>query len=90
MTTSEIGGESERWSTHENQSGIEVVVVLLDVIHVIFGRLPLVEAETRIIILDGKEERSESILEAVVVRRASCGLERTTLNVAGRPFRPFP
>jgi hypothetical protein len=53
--------------TYENQGGIEVLVVLLDVVRVILGRLPLVhrvEIETGVVVLDGLEEHSESILEA--------------------------
>ena len=57
---------SERQATYKNQGGIEVLVVLLDIVGVILGRLPLVhrvEVETGIVVLDGREECSESILE---------------------------
>ena len=66
------GYGSERHMAHENQGGIEVLVVLLDVVGVVLGRLPLVhcvEVKTRIVVLDGLEERSESILEATFVQR---------------------
>ena len=59
---------------HENQCGIEVFVVLLDVIGVILHRLSLVhvvEVEAGIICLDGLEERSESILETVPAQRST-------------------
>jgi len=48
-------------------SGIEVFVVLLDVVHIVFGHFPLVyrvEVDARITGLGGLEESSESILEA--------------------------
>ena len=94
---------SERHTTYKNQGGIEVLVVLLDIVGVVLGRLPLVhcvEVETSVVILDGLEERSESILEAtdgksdIVETRQD--IERTTLDQSvaeGRPFhplRPFP
>jgi len=53
--------------TDEYQGGIEVLVVLLDVVGVVLTRLPLVhsvEVDTGIIGLDGLEEGSESVLEA--------------------------
>ena len=53
--------------TDEYQGGIEVLVVLLDVVGIVLSCLPLVhrvEVEARIIGLDGLEEGSESILEA--------------------------
>ena len=63
-----------RTVTHENQRGIEVLVVLLDVVRVIFGGLSLVhriEVEPRVVVLDGLEERSESILETMSVQRSA-------------------
>ena len=59
---------SERQTTHKNQGGIEILVVLLDIVGVVLGRLLLVhrvEVETSVVVLDGLEERSESILNAV-------------------------
>jgi len=59
-------------TAYEDQGGVEVFVVLLDVICVILVGLPLVhrvEIETGIIVLDGLEECSESILEATLVQR---------------------
>ena len=53
--------------THEYQGGIEVLVVLLDVVRIVLCRFPLVhrvEVDACIISLDGLEESSESILEA--------------------------
>ena len=50
----------------EDQRGIEVLVVLLDIFCIIFGRLPLVyciEVETGVVNLNGLEEHSESILK---------------------------
>jgi hypothetical protein len=84
--------------THEYQGSVEVLVVLLDVVHVIFYCLPLVdgvEVSAGIIGLDGLEERSESVLEAIPVQpatEATYGLTRTTLDqfvAVGSPFRPF-
>ena len=59
--------ESRRWVAHEYQGGIEVLVILLDVVHVVLGRFPLVhgvEIDAGIVGLDGLEESSEGILEA--------------------------
>jgi len=56
-----------RWAAYEYQGGIEVLVVLLDVVGIVLGRLPLVhgvEVNARIAGLDGLEETSEGILEA--------------------------
>ena len=53
--------------THENQGGIEVLVVLLDIICIVLHCLPLVhrvEVEAVVVGLDGLEERFEGILEA--------------------------
>ena len=84
--------------THENERGVEVFVILLDVVHIVLGRLPLVhgvEVDTGIIGLDGLEERSQSILDATPGQRSTTqtmdGVERTTLDrfaAAGIPFRP--
>ena len=60
--------------TDEYQGGIEVLVVLLDVVGIVLSRLPLVhrvEVEARIIGLDGLEEGSESILEAGSSQRSA-------------------
>ena len=53
--------------THENQGGVEVFIVLLDVVSVVFGCLLLVggvEVDTRVFALDGLQERPESVLDA--------------------------
>ena len=57
--------------THENQGSIEVLVILLDIVHIIFRCLLLVyciEIETRVVVLEGLEERSEGISETTVIR----------------------
>ena len=79
------GGEQH--TTYENEGGVEVLVVLPDVVGVILGRLPLVhgvEVETRIVVLDGLEERSESVLKTTFVQRhavrATSVIRRTTLG----------
>ena len=57
---------STRRRTHEYQGGAEVLVVLLDEVSVVLGRLlPVhrVEVESMIVVLDGLEEGSESVLE---------------------------
>jgi len=67
MRTSEIGYRCGQWAAYEYQGSIEVLVVLLDVVGIVLGRLPLVhrvEVDARIVGLDGLEEGSESILEA--------------------------
>ena len=54
--------------TYENQGGIEVLIVLLDIVCVILGRLPLVhsvEVGAGVVGLDGLEESFESILKTV-------------------------
>ena len=94
---------SERRTTYKNQGGIEVLVVLLDIVGVVLGRLPLVhrvEVQTSVVVLDRLEECSESILETMDGKRdvvkTRWDIERTTLGqsvVEGRPFhplRPFP
>jgi hypothetical protein len=61
-----------RWVTHEYQCGVEVFVVLLDIVHIVVGRLPLVdrvEIESRIVGLDGLEKGSESVLKATFSQR---------------------
>ena len=58
--------------THENERSAEVVVVLLDIVRIIVGRLPVVhcvEVETRIFVLNGFEERFESVMEATSAQR---------------------
>jgi len=76
--------ESGRRATDEYQGGIEVLIVLLDVVGVVLGRLPLVhgvEVETGIVGLDGLEESPESILEAApgqcCVQRRAIAVRRT-------------
>jgi hypothetical protein len=68
------GVDDRRWTTHEYQGGIEVLVVLLDVVRVVLGRLPLVhrvKVDAGIVGLDGLEERSESIVEAASAGRSA-------------------
>ena len=58
---------------HEYQGGIEVLVILLDVVGIVLGRFPLVhgvEVEAGIFRLDGLEESSESILKATSGQRS--------------------
>ena len=65
-------GKWESGATHEYQGGIEVLVVLLDVVRIVFGSLPLVhrvEVDARVIGFDGLEESSKSILEAASAQR---------------------
>ena len=64
---------------YEYQGGIEVVVVLLDVVRIVLGRLPLVhgvEVEAGIVGLDGLEESPESILEAASAQHSAMRFER--------------
>ena len=68
------GGSQERTvgTTYEDQGGVEVLVVLLDVVCIILDRLPLVhrvEIEAGVVVLDGLEECPESILEATFIQR---------------------
>ena len=61
-------------ATHKNQSGVEVLVILLDIVRIVLHRLPLVhrvEVEARVVGLDGLEERSECILEATDVQQSA-------------------
>ena len=56
------------WCTHKDQGGIEVFIIFLDIVCIILCGLPLVhrvEVEAGVIILDGLEECSESILKAM-------------------------
>ena len=58
---------STRRRTHEYQGGVEILVILLDIVSIVLGRLPLVhrvEVEAGVVGLDGLKERSESILKA--------------------------
>jgi len=91
--------DDRRRATHKNQGGVEVLVVLLDVVHIVLGRLPLVhgvEVDTGIIGLDGLEEGSQGVLETTPSQRSETqtmeGVTRTTLDrflAAGIPFRSF-
>jgi hypothetical protein len=83
----ELVSDGMRWVTHEYQGGVEVFVVLLDIIHIVVGRLPLVnriEIESRIVGLDGLKKRSESVLKATFPQRPAIltmwRVERTTLG----------
>jgi len=67
--------------THKNQRSVEVLVILLNIVRVIPSRLPLVhcvEVETSVVILDGLEERSESVSEAVSVQRLETQHSKTS------------
>ena len=69
-----MGGEIKKELTDENQGGIEVLVVLPDIIRVIFSCLFLVcriEVESGVVALDRLKEHSESILEAIFVQRSA-------------------
>ena len=85
MRTSEIVYRCGRWAAYEYQGGIEVLVVLLDVVGIVLGCLPLVhcvEVYARIVGLDRLEEGSESILEAESVngpRRKQCSASNLPL-----------
>jgi hypothetical protein len=68
---------------HEYQGGVEVLVVLLDVVGIVFGRFPLVhrvEVDAGIVSLDGLKESSESILKAGSIQRPAT----QETEVAGR------
>ena len=82
--------------THENQGGVEVLVILIDIVCIVLHRLPLVhriEVEAGVIGLDGLEERSESILEAKSGQRsavqAMCDASNIPLRVDLQWRRPF-
>ena len=63
----EVIGEIGRRATYEYQGCVEILVVFLDIVRIVLGRLPLVhrvKVNARIVHLHGLEERSESILEA--------------------------
>jgi len=67
-----MDSENERWVTYENQGGVEVLIVLPDIVRVIFSCLLFVrriEVEAGVVGLDRWKEGSESILEAVSVQR---------------------
>ena len=58
--------------THEDQGGVQVLVIFLDVVGIVLHRLSLVhciEIEAGIVGLDGLEEDSEGILEATSAQR---------------------
>jgi len=85
--------------THEDECGVEVFVVLLDIVCIVLGRLLLVhgvEVDAGIVGLDGREKRSQGILEATLSQQSRTRtmerVKRTTLNrfvVAGIPFHSF-
>jgi len=65
---------SVRGATYEYQDGIEVLVILLDIVGIVLGRLSLVhrvEVGPCIVGLGGLKESSESILEATSSRRSA-------------------
>lgn len=94
-----MGGETKKELTHEDQGGIEVLVVLPDIIRVIFSCFFLVrriEVETGVVALDRLKEHPESILEALPVQRPATqptqDLRRTILGqfaVVESPFHPY-
>ena len=58
--------------TYKYQSGIEILVILVDVLHIVLCRFSVVycvEIESGIIGIDGLEERFESVLNTTVVQR---------------------
>ena len=60
--------------THKNERNVEIIVVLLDVVRVVFSRLPLVdvvEVEARIVVLDRFEEHFESLMETAPIQRSA-------------------
>jgi len=71
-------------ATHENQGGIEVLVILLDIVRIVLHRFPLVhriEVEAGVVSFDGLEERSESILEAESAQRSAMQAMQSESNV---------
>ena len=60
--------------THEDQGGVQILVIFLDVVGIVLRGLSIVhriEVEAGIIGLDGLEEDSECILEAKSARRSA-------------------
>ena len=60
--------------THKNERNVEIIIVLLDVVCVVFSRLPLVdvvEVEARIVALDRFEEHFESMMETTAIQRSA-------------------
>jgi len=94
-----MGSEDEGGLTYENQGGIEILVVLPDIVRVIFSCLFLVrciEVKTGVVGLDGLKEYPESILEAMSVERPTTqptqDTRRTILGQFGvveSPFHPY-
>jgi len=95
----DVGSEKKKEPTHENQGGIEVLVVLPDIVRVVFGCLFLVrriEVETGVVALDRLKEHPESILEATSVQRpATQPMQNAKRTILGRfavvesPFHPY-
>ena len=81
--------------THEYQSCIEVLIVLLDVVCIVLSRFLSVngvEVEFRVVGLGGFEERSKGISEATfpgrsVVRGMQYVKHTTSIHSGGVPFR---
>jgi hypothetical protein len=73
---------SDQWyaDTHENQGGIEVLVVFLHVFGIVFHCLSLVhgvEIELGVIVLDGLEVHPQGLLDAVRYQSVGpCNLSR--------------
>jgi hypothetical protein len=74
---------------HEYQGGIEVFVVLLDVLRIVLGRFPLVhrvEVDAGIISLDRLKERPESILKATSSQRSDDARNRSRRRTTWNQF----
>ena len=78
-----MGRGSGNHVTHENEGCVEVLVVLLDIVHLMLHRLPLVhgvEVESRIVSLDGLEESLKGILEAAFGQRSATKVMRYNVH----------
>lgn len=74
MRASKINDKSTRQAAHEYQGGIQVLVILLDVVRIVVSRLPLVhrvEIEPGVVVLDGLEERPEGVFQTAFIRRSA-------------------
>ena len=62
-----MSDERKWWAAHENQRGVEILVVLLDIVRIVFGRLLLVngvEIQAGIVVLNWRQKCAQSILDA--------------------------
>ena len=58
----------EKAETHENQGGVEILIVLMYVLGIVLRRLSLihgVEVKLGIIVLDGLEVHPQGLLDAI-------------------------